>query len=492
MVWPIPFFLIPFILKKVGVAGYGTWAVFLAVISLTSLAEMGLTGTLTKQVAQYYAHKDFGALRRLADTGLMLYAVIALLAVLALELGSRYGISRLLGSSVVSAEEIKVLWHWLCAVVAVNILILPFYSFITGLQRMDLSNMLSYFNSVCAALLTVIFLSREWGLRGLLCANLAAVSLTLILHLWMLRKLLPQVGVNPFRFDLREVKHILSFSVQLYLTQIAVGIHTQIDKLYLAFFTGVGAAGWYNIAGEAAWKVRTVPGLLLTPVMAAASELDARGEEPKIRELYYRSHKYLACLGVPLVLFVAAASKRVVDLWVGPRLSMVAIPLAVLVLANFFNLTSGPGYLILIGQGVLGPGVSSALLGIGVNLTLSFLLTYMYGLTGAVVGTSVALVVATAYFLYQFHRLTKNPFGKLLREAYLKPVVSSLVALTILLAFSPFDGMGWGGLSLQAMIFSAMYFLGLISSRFFDQFDLAKAESLVPIARIARRIIRVA
>ena len=47
-------------------------------------------------------------------------------------------------------------------------------------------------------------------------------------------------------------------------------------------------------------------------------------------------------------------------------------------------------------------------------------------------------------------------------------------------------------MSLQAMIFSAMYFLGLISSRFFDQFDLAKAESLVPIARIARRIIRVA
>ena len=132
------------------------------------------------------------------------------------------------------------------------------------------------------------------------------------------------------------------------------------------------------------------------------------------------------------------------------------------------------------------------MLGIGVNLTLSFLLTYLYGLTGAVVGTSVALVVATAYFLYQFHRLTKNPFGKLLREAYLKPVVSSLVALTILLAFRPFDGMGWGGLSLQAMIFSAMYFLGLISSRFFDQFDLAKAESLVPIARIARRIIRVA
>ena len=492
LVWPLPFLLIPYILKKVGSGGYGTWAVFLAIISLTSLAEMGLGGTLTKQVAEYYARGDFGALSRLADTGLMLYALIALFAVVALNLGSSFLISRLLGSSAASVAELKVCWRYLCAMVAVNILTLPFYSIITGLQRMDVSNILGYFNTVCAALLTVAFLSWGWALHGLLSANVIAVSLTLALHVWMLHKLLPDLRVNPLRFDLREAKHILSFSVQLYLTQIAVAIHTQVDKLYLALFVSVNAAGWYNIAGDAAWKVRTVPGLLLTPVMAAASELDATGEQQKVRDLYYRSHKYLACFGVPLVLYVAVASRRLVALWVGPNLSMVAIPLAALVLANFFNLTSGPGYLILMGQGILRPGVISALLGVVVNLTLSFLLTYLYGLTGAVIGTSAALVVGTTYFLYLFHRLTKNPFSRLVREAYLKPVLSALVVLAIFFFVSPFNELGWGGLVLQGILFGTLYFYGLAVSRFFDQFDLAKAESLVPIARIARRIIRVA
>ncbi len=44
LVWPVPFLLIPFILGNVGISTYGTWAVFLAVISLTSLADMGLGG----------------------------------------------------------------------------------------------------------------------------------------------------------------------------------------------------------------------------------------------------------------------------------------------------------------------------------------------------------------------------------------------------------------------------------------------------------------
>ena len=40
LVAPIPFLLTPLILHKIGTAGYGTWAVFLAINGLTSLADM--------------------------------------------------------------------------------------------------------------------------------------------------------------------------------------------------------------------------------------------------------------------------------------------------------------------------------------------------------------------------------------------------------------------------------------------------------------------
>src|ERR1700760_329482 len=71
---PIPFVMTPLILHKIGVAGYGTWAVFLAINSLTSLADLGLVGTLSKFVAEYYAHRDFTALSRLLSSAIALFS----------------------------------------------------------------------------------------------------------------------------------------------------------------------------------------------------------------------------------------------------------------------------------------------------------------------------------------------------------------------------------------------------------------------------------
>jgi len=45
---------------------------------------------------------------------------------------------------------------------------------------------------------------------------------------------------------------------------------------------------------------------------------------------------------------------------------------------------------------------------------------------------------------------------------------------------------------LKAAIFAILYFTSVALSRFLDQFDLAKAESVIPAMRFARRIIPVA
>ena len=44
------------------------------------------------------------------------------------------------------------------------------------------------------------------------------------------------------------------------------------------------------------------------------------------------------------------------------------MPLAVLVAVNYVNLITGPGYLIFLGQGILRPGVLSAVVGMAVNV----------------------------------------------------------------------------------------------------------------------------
>src|SRR5271156_1763181 len=123
---PLPFLLIPYFLKKLGTAGYGTWAVFLAINGMTSLADFGLVTSVSKHVAQYYAHKDFRALGELISTGLLLYAAIACAAASVLWAGARLLVGGLFRGSPIPTPELTTLWRFLILLVFANILTLLF------------------------------------------------------------------------------------------------------------------------------------------------------------------------------------------------------------------------------------------------------------------------------------------------------------------------------------------------------------------------------
>jgi O-antigen/teichoic acid export membrane protein len=492
VLWPVPFLLIPFVIGKIGTHGYGTWAVFLTVINLTALADLGLGGTLTKQVAERYARNDIHALSRLLNTALVLYIAVSLIVVAVLRVGSGHLLSWMFRGSASSPSELFRLWRYLLGIVSLNILTMLFHSVVTGLQRIDLSAVCGVFYTLGGAALTLIFLVFGWGLPGLLLANLLATLLTVILLAWMAHRLLPGVVLNPREFRWSEVDDIFRFSVQLYTIQMATTIQHQVEKLYLAWFVGVVPVGWYTIASDASARIRRIPELLLAPVMAAASELDARGDDRRVEELYFRLHKYLAFIGVPLVFYVVAMSNRFVALWLGPQFEGVAFALTGLIWVNFLNLLTAPGVLILTGKGQLRPAVNSALVAFSLVITLSFVLIYKLGFSGAVGGVVVADIVAASLFLYWFHSLTAYPFRRIVREAYLKPTVCSLVLVGSLLLSELPNRSGWVWFSINTSIFVLFYLAGLVVTRFFDLVDLAQVESFLPLARVARRVLRTA
>jgi O-antigen/teichoic acid export membrane protein len=308
LVFPIPFFLIPFTLGKVGIGGYGIYAVFMTVIGFTSLTDLGMFGTLTKHVAEYYAKGDFVRLKRLLDTGLMFYVLISLFMMAGLWVSTSHLLPALFRNMSTPYRELRALWLVMILTMGINFLAAPFSSVVSGLQRMDLSSALGFVSVVSNAIFTVAFLSLGWHLRGLLYANLAGALLSVALLAGAARNLLPQVSINPFHFDREEMKEIFSFSWRLYTQQISSVIQSQIEKVYLASFIGVVPVGWYQIANSAGMKARRLPELLLSPLLAAASELDARGHEEGLKELYYRAHKYMAFLSVPMTVLAALAS----------------------------------------------------------------------------------------------------------------------------------------------------------------------------------------
>ena len=491
-VLPIPFVMTPLILRKVGVAGYGTWAVFLAINGLTSLADLGLVGTLSKFVAEYHARQDFTALARLVNSGLSLFLAIDVVIATSLWLTTPFLAKMLFHGSSVPSGELLVLLRFFLLVIAANILIQLFASVTTGLQRLDLTNVMSAAQTLLSSIFGGILLLEGWGLRGLVYGYISSALITVLAYLVLVRRLLPTITLNPARFDVSEARHMLGFSLRLYLTQAAVAVHNQVEKVFLAMLVGVDPVGWYDIASDVALKARGSIGFILTPVLPAASELNALGDQSRMRELYHRSHKYLALFGIPAVLYLAAISHRFVELWLGSALTMVALPLSVLVLVNFVNLASGPGFLILAGCGDTEPGVRSATLGIVLNVVLSFALIYKFGFAGAVLGTSVSLLVASGYFMLLFHRHTGYSLSRVIVESYLKPVLISVFVLGTIFVIRPTATMSWFALAAAGIIFGGAYCLIILLSGFFDDYDWTKLESYLSVARYARRVARLA
>jgi O-antigen/teichoic acid export membrane protein len=486
---PLPFLVIPFFLKKLGTSGYGTWAVFFATSGITSVADLGLVTTLSKHVAEFYTLKDFRSLGRLVSTGVILYFGIACLLSLILWVSSPLLVAWLFRGSPVSMPELKSLWHYLILLIFASTLTMVLSSVVIGLQRMDLSTGINSLNILSSSGLSVLFLRWNWGLRGVLYGYVLAAWITLFVYVYAVRRLLPEIKVTVSSCHWSVAKEIFSFSVQTYVSQVAVVIHNQIEKIYLARFAGVVFVGWYDISSDLALKLRGIASLVLTPIMPAASELHALSDQGRLCQLYYRTHKYLALIAVPLAAYILFASRDFVELWVGPSLSVIAIPLSALVIVNFVNLTTGPGLLILVGAGKLRPGLQSAIFGIGLNVTLSLFLIRAYGFQGAVIGTSISILAGSVSFLWLFRRETGRAFPSVIRSAYMKPIVCSLGGIVVLWTLARPERPSWSGLVVRCVVFSAVYLVLLLLLRFFDRFDLAMVERFLPIPDIARRII---
>jgi O-antigen/teichoic acid export membrane protein len=319
-------------------------------------------------------------------------------------------------------------------------------------------------------------------------ATLAGAAMTLTANLLIVRRLVPTLKVNVGDATIREARQILAFSSQVYVVQMAVAIQNNVEKFLLARMTGTLQAGWYEIASDVSVKVRGVPSLMLGPLLSAASDLHARKDEARLSKLYLRAHKYLAMVGIPLVAWTTAFAPVFVLLWLGPAFNPVVLPIRVLVLVQFVNLATGPGGLILFGKGYVRPATLTASVGLLINVVVSGLLIWRFGFAGAFLGTTIAIMFSSVWYLILFHRYTKYPFWSVVRMAYFKPILcSTFLAASMSLLWPP--AVRWSSLILRTAVFGILYLAALILTRFFDRFDLDQIPSRIRLSGPWRMVL---
>jgi O-antigen/teichoic acid export membrane protein len=452
----------------------------LSLNGLTALADLGVVGTLTKHVSEHYTHRDYLSLSRVINAGILMFSVIAIVCVLMVNMASGFLISVFFRQSSLPLPQLQHVIRLLSIAIALNLLAFPFASVISGLQRLDLTNLLWALSAIITAVAAAIFVALGKGIPGLVDAIVLTSGVLFLLNVILAWSLLPQLRIRPGLIRVADIKALSAFSLQVYIVQVTAAVYFHTEKLLLVHFAGPTPVGWYEIASDLALKIKNAPALLMTPLMPAAAELEARGDDARTSELYYRAHKYLAFIGIAMFTVVGLLAHRFIELWLGPGFSATARALVVLTGVQIANLAGGPALLMLVGRGTLGPAVRFALVGMFGTLVISSILISRWGFTGALYGTTISVLSAAAYLIYMFHRDTGFSLRRLI-SIYGKPLLCGLCLVALASRMIPVRQLHWPGLIGTALAIVLAHGGGLLLLRYFDAFDLSVLGRILPI-----------
>lgn len=495
--------LTPYILTRLDYEAWGLWSLVAVFTGYASLFDFGLSSGFAKFIAEHAARKDTQRVSSIVSTGFCFYLALSFVAIsagwFAVDLlldhvvtWFRPGLANADPKQQAMIEDLRFLFRGALVLFGINNCIAPFGAIPTGLQRMGVSNVIAVGSSILKFGATVFFLERGDGVRGLLYANALVLAVTGVATVAAAFALCPGL-----RLGLREARRdtfgeLFGFGWRTQIAKLANLVNFQTDRVVIAWYGGAALTGVYRVGEELAMKVRQFPALLVSALTPAASDLDARDRQDHLRDLYLRSTKYLAAVSVPLTVFLVAAALPLLHVWLGDltHLDKAAWVLRILVVGYLANLVAGGGMSIALGMGQAQLAMRAGILSMAANIVLTVVLVLTIGFYGVPIGTSLGMVISTAWFFLAMRRYVAVSLRRLLREALLWPFVVSLpggVAAVLLACY----GAGWTSrgpntliAGAAAAIFGISYGLLMRCLPFLDAFDVEFLDRTLRLGKI--------
>jgi O-antigen/teichoic acid export membrane protein len=478
--------LVPFLLAYLGLERFGLWALFGVVAGYFSLLDFGFGSSFVKYISEFQTRSDFDRLNQVVRIGLVFYGLLSLV-VAALVVPCLPIIPRLFRVDSSLLDEARFVLGAGIAVLFIQNTLSVFTAVIQGLQRMDLSNKTHVAVASFRAVGIVTCIVGDYGLRGLMINQMVVAAGNGVAMMILSYRQLPQLRLRPWRWDRALWRRMFTFGTQVQVSRVAQMIAFQMDRLLVGYFFSVASVAFYDVAIRVSSAMRTLPLLLTSAIVPAASELDTRENRPALCRLHLLGSKYLVFSSLPLAAFVLLHARQMIFVWVGPGFEPASVVLQLLAVGYFLNLVSGTASTIAMGMGRPGLEMRYGVVMAILNLGFSLFWIWAIGLYGAALGSALALGCGSIYFVYLFHRLIEQPLGSFVRlfRAPLAAVI--LAALLTFLAGGWFSTSGevsrlYGGMQLvgRLALFAAVYLLSIWRMAYFARDEMTPVLGKIP------------
>lgn len=376
------------LLSTLGPGPLGIWSLIVATGSLVQLANLGIAGSTTKQVADLTSSGSIEQAAEAVETAaISMLILVGSAACIAFPIAVRYLAFALDGEDLESAEGI--LPYGLIAF-GISLITTVYQGALYGTGLILHRNSILIIEAVSFPL-AAYFLSKEAGLIGLAYARVLQNGITLLLTVLALRAALP-VALLPHKWRTAHLKSVLGYASRIQLISLLVLACDPLTKGFLSRFGEVSDVGFYEMANRLVLQFRGVfssAGQLLVP---SAARLVGR-DDPRLAHIRKVSSEAIFLVGLIGYSLLIAASPLISELWIGERVAEFYVPLIFLSVGWFINSLSIPAYNVSLGTGNLTPNLVSHVLMTLTNVALCLFLGFAFNAFGVVAGWAIALAV---------------------------------------------------------------------------------------------------
>lgn len=404
------FVLYKFLLRTIGIEQFGIWTLVMAITSVTQIANLGLSGSVVKFVAQYMAREEDTNVSEIIQT-----AALAIAVFVGLICSIGYPVIKWLLIFIIPHESLHLAVPILpLALVALWLMIVTsiFQSGIDGCQRIDLRSIILMGGSIFQLILCFVF-APLYGLMGVAYAQVIQNAAIMIVSWVLLRKLLPILPLVPCKWNKKLFKEIINYSLGFQLISITTMLYDPITKAFLSRFAGLSTVGYYEMASRMVLQARSFIVSANQVIVPAIANLQEKLPE-KIQSVYLTSYHLLFYLSLPLYSLIIVCLPLISELWIGHYEGIFVILGTLLAIGWFLNTLNSPAYFTYLGIGELRWNISSHI-AIGVlNAGLGFIFGTIYGGIGVVVAWITSLALGSSIVYIAYHIKNNIPLTELI------------------------------------------------------------------------------
>jgi O-antigen/teichoic acid export membrane protein len=423
------FLMMPFNVAHLGKADYGLWMLVASMTYYFQLLDLGYGNGLVRHITEADSRGDVDGVNEILSTFLVTYTALGAVAFAGIVLLAVFAVPRfphLTPGQIATGSWVLVVLGFR---LAVGFPMTVFGAVTNARQRFALNTWVAVVVALVNALITYVVLVTGHGLLTLVPATVTVSLLSYGAYAAVARHVFPALRLSFFRFSRRRWREVTAFSMYLFVISLSAQIGFNLDNVVIGGFLGTAAVTVYAVASRLADYQRQMSSQfngLLFPVVV---DFEARGDSASLRATLLHGTRLAVGLVVGVTLALLAFARPLVVRWMGSSFGESVPALIALALAGVVLVGGGPlgNILLVIGRHRLVAFVSlgESLL----NLALSVALVARYGITGAALGTMIAVLAVNLLVLVPMScRALGVPLVEFARQSLLPAVIASIPA----------------------------------------------------------------